>query len=104
MRAIDRPERVMTSISNVLHADKQLRSMICSETSRRPTVRAVLTLGLVLLFFLSMARQAAGPLREQTFVNQIDAIFSGAVQPGQPGAAVLVKKGGTILFAEGYGV
>jgi CubicO group peptidase (beta-lactamase class C family) len=70
---------------------------------REANVRAVLTLGLVLLFLFSMTRQAAGPLRDQPIVDQIDAIFSGAIQPGQPGAAVLVKKDGTILFAKGYG-
>jgi CubicO group peptidase (beta-lactamase class C family) len=36
--------------------------------------------------------------------KQLETILAKAVAPGQPGLAVLVKKGGRILFERGYGV
>ena len=36
--------------------------------------------------------------------TQIDGIFAHVVRPGEPGVAVLVRKGGAILFEKGYGV
>jgi CubicO group peptidase (beta-lactamase class C family) len=36
--------------------------------------------------------------------SRIDSVFSGQVQPGEPGLAVLVQKDGSICFAKGYGV
>jgi CubicO group peptidase (beta-lactamase class C family) len=41
---------------------------------------------------------------DQPLTVQIGSIFSALIQPGDPGAAVLVKKEGKILFEAGYGV
>jgi CubicO group peptidase (beta-lactamase class C family) len=46
----------------------------------------------------------AGPTASESVPVQIDHIFSTAIQPGDPGAAVLVKVDGKVVFQKGYGV
>jgi CubicO group peptidase (beta-lactamase class C family) len=43
------------------------------------------------------------PLRADSLSSQLDAIFSKLSGPKSPGLAVLVKRGGEILFERGYG-
>jgi CubicO group peptidase (beta-lactamase class C family) len=65
-----------------------------------------------LLFALTLAvfgmsilpPEAAGQSPDSTLLSGIEAVFSGQVQPGEPGVAALVQKDGQILFAKGYGV
>jgi CubicO group peptidase (beta-lactamase class C family) len=68
------------------------------------TVRKVLTAGLILILLTVAGMQAARPSTDTGLATQIDSIFSGLLQPGAPGAAVLVKKDGTVFFERGYGV
>ena len=65
-------------------------------------VHLALTFGL--LFLLSGSTPAAGQHKSDAVEAQIDAIFSGVTQPGDPGLAVLVKKEGKVFFDKGYGV
>jgi CubicO group peptidase (beta-lactamase class C family) len=46
----------------------------------------------------------AGQSSNGTLPAHVDLIFASVVQPNDPGAAVLVKKDGKILFEKGYGV
>ena len=48
--------------------------------------------------------QAASQARDKALGDEIDAIFAPVVQPGDPGLAVMVKNGNTIVFEKGYGV
>ena len=57
---------------------------------------------LVFLAFTSM--QTAGPSADKPLKSEFDSIFSGVIQDDDPGAAVLVKRDGKILFEKGYGV
>jgi CubicO group peptidase (beta-lactamase class C family) len=54
------------------------------------------------LFIVILATNAAQDTDSQ--LKQIDAIVSAVSKPTDPGFAVLVKKGPTIIFAKGYGV
>ena len=58
-------------------------------------------LALVLMTALPYAALGAD---EDARAKQLDAILAKAVTSGQPGLAVLVKKGGTVLFEKGYGL
>lgn len=58
-------------------------------------------LALVLMTALPHAALGAD---EDARAKQLDAILAKAVTSGQPGLAVLVKKGGTVLFEKGYGL
>src|ERR1700687_5820006 len=58
---------------------------------------------------LAAARMTALPFissraGEDARAEQLDAMLTKTVAPGQPGLAVLVKKDGHILFEKGYGV
>ena len=46
----------------------------------------------------------AGSAIDSNTNSRLDAIFSSAIPPNAPGAAVLVHKDGTIVFERGYGV
>jgi CubicO group peptidase (beta-lactamase class C family) len=67
-------------------------------------VRIVLTAGLILVFLALADGQAVGQSHDNSLPKQIDSIFSGVTQPGDPGLAVLVKNNGKIIFEKGYGV
>jgi len=58
-------------------------------------------LALVLLIALPLTTFAAD---QDVRAQELDAILSRAVAPGQPGIAVLVKKAGIVLFEKGYGL
>lgn len=48
--------------------------------------------------------RAVPELHDKTLEAEIDAIFAPSLELGDPGLAVLVKRGSTILFEKGYGV
>jgi CubicO group peptidase (beta-lactamase class C family) len=48
--------------------------------------------------------QASGPVSEKGLASQIDKLLSDVYKPGQPGAAVLVKKQGRVILRKGYGL
>jgi CubicO group peptidase (beta-lactamase class C family) len=50
------------------------------------------------------AAGAARPDRDQGLAEKIDAVMSEVYKPGQPGAAVIVRKNGETLFRKGYGL
>jgi CubicO group peptidase (beta-lactamase class C family) len=60
--------------------------------------------GLVFLFLLAVTLQAGGRSPDDALQTRIGSIFSPIVQPGEPGLAVLAKKDGKIIIAQGYGV
>jgi CubicO group peptidase (beta-lactamase class C family) len=59
---------------------------------------------LVFLFLLAVTLQAARRSPDDALQTRIGSMFSPIVQPGEPGLAVLAKKDGKIVFAQGYGV
>ena len=67
-------------------------------------MRTVASLALLFVFLVAITLQAAGPSPDNTLPDRIDSIFSGLIQPSDPGLAVLVKKDGKVLFERGYGV
>jgi CubicO group peptidase (beta-lactamase class C family) len=66
-------------------------------------MRAFAVVGFIFVL-LAVALQGARPGSDDGLSAKIDAIFSGVTQPDDPGAAVIVKKDGAILFEKGYGV
>jgi CubicO group peptidase (beta-lactamase class C family) len=57
------------------------------------------------LVLLGTTRLSATPPQSRDPAGrQIDAIFSDITQPDAPGLAVLVKRGGKVIFEKGYGV
>jgi CubicO group peptidase (beta-lactamase class C family) len=57
------------------------------------------------LFILIIPARLAGRLtRGDQRMQQANALFSGLISDGEPGAAVLVVKDGTVVFERGYGV
>jgi CubicO group peptidase (beta-lactamase class C family) len=73
------------------------------ENRTRRSGGCVLVCSATLAFFANLALE---PSRgsDQAMDNKIDALFSPLVDVNSPGAAVLVKKDGNILFEKGYGV
>lgn len=47
---------------------------------------------------------AADPANEKALAKEIDAVMSAVYKPGEPGAAVIVRRGGKTLFRKGYGM
>ncbi len=47
---------------------------------------------------------AATPPDPNDLAGQIDAVMSAVYKPGEPGAAVIVRKGGRTVFRKGYGL
>jgi CubicO group peptidase (beta-lactamase class C family) len=45
-----------------------------------------------------------GPAKQRLGVKQVDALFSGLISEGEPGAAVLVANATGVVFERGYGV
>ena len=69
------------------------------------------SLVLILILFGAAASSLAAdprlplpPSAQSDLASQIDAILAKTFKPGEPGAAVLVKKGGQVLFRRGYGL
>jgi CubicO group peptidase (beta-lactamase class C family) len=67
------------------------------------TMRTATSVGFVCIL-LAAILTPAGPSSDGTLPAHVDLIFASVVQPNDPGAAVLVKKDGKILFEKGYGV
>jgi CubicO group peptidase (beta-lactamase class C family) len=67
-------------------------------------MQTVASAALLFVFLVAITLQAAGPSPDNTLADRIDSIFSGLIQPSDPGLAVLIKKDGKILFERGYGV
>jgi D-alanyl-D-alanine carboxypeptidase len=63
-----------------------------------------LAAGLVLLAFVASAAARSSAGAKPDVVRQMDALLSGAYQPGAPGGAVLVMKDGIPLLRKGYGL
>jgi len=57
------------------------------------------------IIFLAIASmQTAGPSADKPLKSEVDSIFATRIQADDPGAVVLIKKDGKILFEKGYGV
>jgi len=67
-------------------------------------VRNALMAAPILVFLAFTSMQTAGPSADKPLKSEFDSIFSGVIQDDDPGAAVLVKRDGKILFEKGYGV
>lgn len=74
--------------------------MVCCRLFAGGQLRRKLIIGTVLLFLLGMGTKAQDIAAEE----KIGAIFSGVTNADTPGAAVLVRKQGQIIFERGYGV
>jgi CubicO group peptidase (beta-lactamase class C family) len=61
------------------------------------------SLWIIVFLVMSTTLGAGRPSPDGPLEARIDTIFSPLVQAGDPGLAVLVKKDGKILFAQGYG-
>jgi CubicO group peptidase (beta-lactamase class C family) len=72
-------------------------------SASRETMRTATSVGFVCIL-LAAILTLAGPSSDGTLPAHVDLIFVSVVQPNDPGAAVLVKKDGKILFEKGYGV
>jgi CubicO group peptidase (beta-lactamase class C family) len=67
-------------------------------------MRRAAAISTALLFLAGVVFPAAAPPAAESLPVQIDHIFSGVIQPGDPGAAVLVQIDGRVVFQKGYGV
>jgi CubicO group peptidase (beta-lactamase class C family) len=74
--------------------------MVCCRMLAGDQLRRKLTIGTVVLLLLGMGTKA----QETAVDEKIGAIFSGVTTADTPGAAVLVRKQGQIIFERGYGV
>jgi CubicO group peptidase (beta-lactamase class C family) len=77
--------------------------MLCFLVFKGEAVRNICLLGCFALL-VSAVILVARPSSDQALTAQIDSIFSTLIQPGDPGAAVLVNNDGKVLFEKGYGV
>jgi len=50
------------------------------------------------------AGQVSGPVSEKDLASQIDKLLSGVYKPDGPGASILVKKQGKVIWRKGYGL
>ena len=67
-------------------------------------MRLLLIAAVPIVFLMVGGQQAGAPETRDAVERQIDSLFAGITAPGDPGAAVLVKKNGRILHEKGYGV
>jgi CubicO group peptidase (beta-lactamase class C family) len=67
-------------------------------------MRILLHLALSIVFLGAATHQAAAPDTKDAVERQIDSLFVRITAPGDPGAAVLVRKDGKMVFEKGYGV
>jgi CubicO group peptidase (beta-lactamase class C family) len=66
-------------------------------------MRTLGTVGCVIVLAVTVLQGEPRPA-DKLLSTRIDGIFASLIQPGDPGVAVLVKKGSTVLFEKGYGV
>ncbi len=65
---------------------------------------AGLALSLFLLSALAAPAVAAPRADDEALAKRIDAVMSEAYKPGEPGAAIVVRKDGRTIFRKGYGM
>lgn len=70
----------------------------------RSAIPAILLITLSVTWAASLMGRSPAPAAQETLASQIDAILSPVYKAGQPGAALLVKKDGSILVRKGYGL
>ncbi len=58
----------------------------------------------ILPFLLLLAACSSKKTNHSNFVSKLDSLYTKTFPAGEPGAAILVMKGDSILFAKGYGV
>lgn len=65
---------------------------------------ALVPLVALVLLARSGPARAAGPVDDAALAKTIDAVMSEIYKPGEPGAAVIVRKDGRTVFRKGYGM
>ena len=68
------------------------------------TCARILTLALVLSTAVPVVARPAETAGQDSLAKQIDAVMSEVYKPGEPGAAIIVKKDGKTIFRKGYGL
>ena len=58
----------------------------------------------LLILVMTVQLGAAGPGPEKKLAAEIDAVMNEIYKPGEPGAAVIVRRDGQTLFRKGYGL
>jgi CubicO group peptidase (beta-lactamase class C family) len=58
---------------------------------------------IILILVLALQLGAVAPQPDKKLAKEIDAVMSAVYKPGEPGAAVIVRRGGQIIFRKGYG-
>jgi D-alanyl-D-alanine carboxypeptidase len=71
--------------------------------TKRIPIAACALLALASLAFSARVEQA-GPGPNEDLAKKIDAVMAGVYKPGEPGAAVIVRKDGRTILREGYGM
>jgi D-alanyl-D-alanine carboxypeptidase len=67
--------------------------------------RLVVPLFIALVAWTSSApARDAGPAADEALAKKVDAVMSEVYKPGEPGAAVIVRKDGRTVFRKGYGM
>jgi CubicO group peptidase (beta-lactamase class C family) len=67
-------------------------------------MRRARAIGTAFLFVAGTVFPSTATSQDNSPVARIDHVFSSAIQPGDPGAAVIVKVNGQVVFKKGYGV
>lgn len=67
-------------------------------------MRILLIVAIPIVFLMVGGHQAIASQSRDAVEPQIDSLFAGITAPGDPGAAVLVKRDGAIVCERGYGV
>lgn len=61
-------------------------------------------ISIFLILVLATQLGAYIPEKDRKLAKGIDAVMSGIYKPGEPGAAVIVRRGGQTIFRKGYGM
>ncbi len=59
---------------------------------------------MLLILLLALQLGASGPKNNKNLTQEIDAVMSKIYKPGEPGAAVIVRRDGHTIFRKGYGL
>ena len=71
------------------------------------TMRSVRSLALAVMIILAAvgpSAAAAQPASDEALAKKIDAVMAEVYKPGEPGAAIIVRKDGKTIFRKGYGM
>jgi len=68
------------------------------------TCARILTLAVVLSTAFPVTARPAERTGQDSLAKQIDAVMTEVYKPGEPGAAIIVKKDGKTIFRKGYGL